>query len=87
MRFITSLQSRFKFHNRGRCRLNFAAMQVWHSKHCVAIQGAVKFYFYETRALLFQIYARQPLHLSNRIARLNLGSRREIAPLIKFYVL
>ncbi|EEV16465.1 hypothetical protein CAMGR0001_2840 [Campylobacter gracilis RM3268] len=20
----------FKFHHRGRCRLNFAAMQVWH---------------------------------------------------------
>ena len=51
----------FKFHHRGRRRLNSAAMRVRHSKHCVAIQGAVKFYFYETRALLFQIYARQAL--------------------------
>lgn len=38
----------FKFHHREHRRLNFAAMRVRRSKHCVTIQNAVKFYLLDT---------------------------------------
>ena len=38
----------FKFHHRGRRRLNFAAMRVRYPKLSVAIQNAVKFYLLDT---------------------------------------
>ena len=41
-------RSAFKFHHRGRRRLNFAAMRVRYPKLSVAIQNAVKFYLLDT---------------------------------------